>query len=168
MASVNTIKIKDVVWALNILSKVVQFSEDVGKLVRALNKQMIDIRSLNPSNFEDILKIAMNLYEEGEIDLDVDLENLKELYDEIMEWDINTINRAISIFNTYVSTIDQLKNTIKSASQRLYVTKEEIQFVRNMLPSRAIVREEGGQVTISNLTAEDLAKIRDMIKAMKE
>lgn len=165
VSKVMAVKVKDVLWAIDVITKITEFSEELGKIIRALNKNMIDVSNLDPSNFEDLLKIAMALNEEGIIDVDID--NLRQLHKDILELDTETITKAIAILQEYISVIDSLKTTIRDASSRMYVSKDELMFVKGLMSGKREKEDMYTTEMVNEITAEELEQIKRIISNLK-
>ena len=121
-----SITIRDFLEALEKIHKFVTFGERVSNVIQALARAGIDVNSLNPMDFNSLIRFAGSLRSQG-YDIDeMDIVTLREEFEEILDMDINEINEATNIVYKFSNTFKRATQYARIASRQLPTSPEAV------------------------------------------
>ncbi len=164
------VTLRDFLEAVDKIKKFVDFGEKAGKLIFALSKAGVDINNINPYDFNSMLRLAMAYRGQVGIDEDIDVEELRQEFEEILDISVTEIRQCISTINRFMSVYRSATHTLKTASKHVGVSKEQLAFLGELfnlkLPTRK--EEEEEEEVIEEFTEDEKEEIRKIIKKFRE
>jgi len=161
---------RDLIEALKFIQRVNRFSENVITLIKSLNRVGIDVNRLNPNNFSDILKLSMQLRNEGFIE-DVDIEQIEKDFEDLMNHSIDDVRKYTNIIDRFLSHVTRSSRIMDRYNKLLGSSTKELGLLANMfglsLPTDKEVTEDITVTDTEELTEEEKKKLREIIKQFK-
>ena len=161
---------RDLMEALKFIQRVNRFSENVITLIKSLNRVGIDVNRLNPNNFSDILKLSMQLRNEGFIE-DVDIEQIEKDFEDLMNHSIDDIQKYTNIIDRFLSYVTRSSRVIERYNRLLGSSTKELGMLANMfglpLPTSKETTEDITITDTEELTEEEKKKLRKIIEQFK-
>lgn len=113
------ITFRDVIDALEKIHKFVSFGERVGKTIVALAKCGVDISRLNPMDFSSLMQVATALRSKGYDLEDIDIEELREEFEEIMDMELDEVAKSLGVINRFNALMKRASTTLRQASKSI-------------------------------------------------
>jgi hypothetical protein len=171
------ITVRDFINSLETIHKFVTFGEKVGKAIGALARAGVDISKFNPLDFGSIIRMAGALRQQGYDLDDVDIECLKEEFEEILDMDISEIYNAINVVNRFSSALKRATQTIQYVSKQLPTDPSAMNNLFAMfglqpkIPNSSDINykvEEEAMKEEKEIGEEELEELKDVVKWYKE
>lgn len=162
-----SVTFRDVIESLEKIHRFVSFGEKLGKAIFSLAKAGVDVNRLNPMDFQSILQLATSLRSKGYDLDDIDFEELKQEFEEILDMDLNEIRRSITIIQRYCSISRMATNVLKTASKSMPANPEAVSNVMAMFglqpKTETTESTEEEEIEETELTEEDIKDFREVI-----
>jgi len=177
------ITFRDVLESVRVVNKFLSFSQRLSKFFTALAQAGVDVSKINPYNFEDMIKMAASLRNQG---VSIDFGDLDELYDEfndILDMDIFEMKKHAEIIRRYSSMLGSILKSVKIASKSMPKDSSEINAMMGMFgfggaqpPALSPAPVHAGNTSLtdetefdeddyeSELTEEDISEFKSVIE----
>ena len=163
------ITIADLLDAVEKINKFVKFGERVGKIIGQLASAGVDISRINPYDMNSLIAIAVRLRSQGYNVEEVDVETLKEEFQEILEMDLNEIEKANRIIRRFVSTYRTASSTLSVVNRTVGVGLDQMQALASLFGLKVGKEEkvEEGIEEIEELEEEEIEELKEAIRQFK-
>ena len=164
-----SITIRDFLEALEKIHKFVTFGERVSNVIQALARAGIDVSSLNPMDFNSLIRFAGSLRSKG-YDIDeIDIVTLKEEFEEILDMNINEINEATNIVYKFSNTFRRATQCAKTASRQLPASPEAVNNLFALFGLQPKIRTKATEKVEEEMEEEEKKELSDeLVSEFKE
>jgi len=168
MVMVTIAELLDAVYTIN---KFVRFGEKVSEVISALARSGIDISRVKPYDLNSILAMAVSMQNRPELK-DIDVDELREEFKEILEIDLHEVRKKISTINTFLSTYSQATGVVNRVSRTMGTSLDQLNMIASMFGIKTPQRkpekeEEEEEVEIQEMTEEELKELEEAINKFK-
>jgi hypothetical protein len=154
----------DVLNAIDRLRRFYEFYTEFSKIAVALAGSGIDITRINPNNFGDLIKMVTSLNKAGVLN-DIDIEALRDAYDDIMNMSINELKDLCQTLRQFAMVSHNVMNTMSYISRTAKVDKDSLDLVKSLLGIKTHKDEESEEeYETEDLTEEEIEELRKMLK----
>jgi len=154
----------DVLNAIDRLRRFYEFYTEFSKIAIALAGSGIDITRINPNNFGDLIKMVTSLNKAGVLN-DIDIEALRDAYDDIMNMSINDLKDLCNTVRQFAMVSHNVMNTMSYISRTAKVDKDSLELVKSLLGIKTSKAEESEEeYEAEDLTEEEIEELRKMLK----
>jgi len=162
------ITIADLLDAVDKINKFVKFGERVGRIIGQLASCGIDISKINPYDINSLIAMAVRLRSQGYNVTDVDIEELREESKEILEMDLDEINKANRTIRRFISTYKSASSTLSVVNRTVGAGLEQMQALAQLFGLKMPKEEVEEEEEIEELEEEELEELKEAIKAFRK
>jgi len=162
------ITIADLLDAVDKINKFVKFGERVGRIIGQLASCGIDISKINPYDINSLIAMAVRLRSQGYNVTDVDIEELREEFREILEMDLDEINKANRTIRRFISTYKSASSTLSVVNRTVGAGLEQMQALAQLFGLKMPKEEVEEEEEIEELEEEELEELKEAIKAFRK
>jgi mannose/fructose/N-acetylgalactosamine-specific phosphotransferase system component IIB len=156
--------VSDVLNAIDKLRRFYEFYTEFSKIAIALAGSGIDITRINPNNFGDLIKMVTSLNRTGVLN-DIDIEALKDSYEDIMNMSINDLKDLCNTVRQFAMVSHNVMNTMSYISRTAKIDKDSLELVKSLLGIKTHKTEESEEeYEAEDLTEEEIEELRKMLK----
>jgi mannose/fructose/N-acetylgalactosamine-specific phosphotransferase system component IIB len=154
----------DVLNAIDRLRRFYEFYTEFSKVAVALAGSGIDITRINPNNFGDLIKMVTSMNKAGVLN-DIDIEALKDAYEDIMNMSINDLKDLCQTLRQFAMVSHNVMNTMNYISRTAKVDKDSLDLVKSLLGIKTRKDEESEEeYETEDLTEEEIEELRKMLR----
>jgi len=161
------ITIADLLDAVDKINKFVKFGERVGRIIGQLASCGIDISKINPYDINSLIAMAVRLRSQGYNVTDVDIEELREEFKEILEMDLDEINKANRTIRRFISTYKSASSTLSIVNRTVGAGLEQMQALAQLFGLKMPKEEVEEVEEIEELEEEEIEELREAIRQFK-
>ena len=162
--------IADLLDAVDKINKFVKFGERVGRIIGQLASAGIDISRINPYDINSLISIAVRLRSQGYNVENLDVEELREEFREILEMDLDEINKANRTIRRFISTYKSASSTLSVVNRTVGVGLDQMQALAQLFGLKVGKGEKVGEEEIEEieeLEDEEIEELREAIRQFK-
>ena len=160
--------IADLLDAVDKINKFVKFGERVGRIIGQLASCGIDISRINPYDINSLIAMAVRLRSQGYNVEDIDIEELREEFREILEMDLDEINKANRTIRRFISTYKSASSTLSIVNRTVGAGLEQMQALAQLFGLKMPKEEKEELEEIEELEDEEIEELREAIKQFKK
>jgi len=154
----------DVLNAIDRLRRFYEFYTEFSRIAVALAGSGIDITRINPNNFGDLIKMVTSMNKAGVLN-DIDIEALKDAYEDIMNMSINDLKDLCNTLRQFAMVSHNVMNTMSYISRTAKIDKDSLELVKSILGIKTTKAEESEEeYEAEDLTEEEIEELRKMLK----
>jgi len=169
---------RDVLESIKTINKFLSFSLRLSRFFVALSQLGVDVSKINPYNFEDMIKMATSLRNQG-VNVDFgDLEELKSEFEDIMDIDIEEMRKHVEVIRRYSGVLSNVLSTIKNVSKHMPKDTDEIKAITGLFgglgmpqPGSSLNEDELSDLseeTETTLNEKDVEEFRKVINEFRK
>jgi len=167
--SVKKVTISDLLDAIDTINKFINFGEKVSKVFSALSRAGVDVSRINPYDLNSILRLSVAMRSNPELK-EIDVESLKEEFEEILELDLDDVRRKLRIVKKFIGVYSQANKTMSRVSKTVGANLDQLNALANMfglkLPT-ASQSEETEETEIEEMSEDEIKELDEVIKKFK-
>jgi len=161
--------IADLLDAVDKINKFVKFGERVGRIIGQLASCGIDVSRINPYDINSLISIAVRLRSQGYNVENLDVEELREEFREILEMDLDEINKANRTIRRFISTYKSASSTLSVVNRTVGAGLDQMQALAQLFGLK-VGREEKVEEEVEEveeLEDEEIEELREAIRQFK-
>jgi len=158
--------IADLLDAVDKINKFVKFGERVGRIIGQLASAGIDVSRINPYDINSLISIAVRLRSQGYNVENLDVEELREEFREILEMDLDEINKANRTIRRFISTYKSASSTLSVVNRTVGAGLDQMQALAQLFGLKVGKGEEEIE-EIEELEDEEIEELREAIRQFK-
>jgi len=160
-----SITVRDFLEALEKIHKFVTFGERVSNVMQVLSRAGLDVGNVNPTDFSSLIRLASSLRNQG-YDIDEsDIVALREEFEEILDMDIEEINRATNVIRKFSSMFRRASYCIRDASRQLPTNPEAINNLFALFGLQPKIRTKTTEEIEEEMEEEEETEISEELKS---
>ena len=164
------ITIADLLDAVDKINKFVKFGERVGRIIGQLASCGIDISKINPYDINSLIAMAVRLRSQGYNVENLDVESLREEFREILELDLDEINKANRTIRRFISTYKSASSTLSIVNRTVGAGLDQMQALAQLFGLKMPREEKVGELDeeeIEELEDEEIEELKEAIRQFK-
>jgi len=164
------ITIADLLDAVDKINKFVKFGERVGRIIGQLASCGIDISKINPYDINSLIAMAVRLRSQGYNVENLDVESLREEFREILEMDLDEINKANRTIRRFISTYKSASSTLSIVNRTVGAGLDQMQALAQLFGLKMPREEKVGELDeeeIEELEDEEIEELKEAIRQFK-
>ena len=159
--------IADLLDAVDKINKFVKFGERVGRIIGQLASAGIDVSRINPYVINSLISIAVRLRSQGYNVENLDVESLREEFREILEMDLDEINKANRTIRRFISTYKSASSTLSVVNRTVGAGLEQMQALAQLFGLKMPKEEKVEEEEIEELEDEEIEELKEAIRQFK-
>jgi len=158
----------DIITSIEKLKRIAEFGSEFEKLVSSLANTGIDISKVNPSNLNDLIKMAVIMGKSDEI-TEIDIEALKNTYEDIINMRMSEIRNMCITIRKFIISYREVISVLYTISSKAKAGREELELIKSMFglttKTSSKAKEEYDDIEqIEQLTKEEIEDLKSLIR----